>query len=158
MMDELQAALGEQPLIANHAYNLSNVNSAQIEAGGPNQYSLNALRDAAANDKLAMAAGERGGGQGEQQQQRPLPSLQVLPAMPIKKGWIYPKRTERPKLRRQESPKKASKPHFASKANLVNQRHEGSTTMSSRPDCADFQPPTALLNCRWLFLLCSCIP
>lgn len=54
MMDELQTALGEQPLIANHAYNLSNVNSAQIEAGGPNQYSLNALRDAAANDKLVQ--------------------------------------------------------------------------------------------------------
>ena len=54
MLSELQKALGHQPLIANHAYNLSHVNSAQIEAGGPNSYSLTALLDAAANDKLVQ--------------------------------------------------------------------------------------------------------
>ena len=36
------------------AYNLSNVNAAQIEAGGPDLGSLEALRYAAANDKLVQ--------------------------------------------------------------------------------------------------------
>ena len=49
-----QCALGHAPLIANHAYNLSHVNAAQIEAGGPDAISLDALRWSAENNKLVQ--------------------------------------------------------------------------------------------------------
>ena len=54
MLAELQGALGHAPLIANHAYNLSHVNAAQIEAGGPDAISLDALRWSAENNKLVQ--------------------------------------------------------------------------------------------------------
>ena len=53
-MQHATAQNGHAPLICNHCYNASNLNSAQLESGCPELSSFQALRDNAANGKLVQ--------------------------------------------------------------------------------------------------------